>query len=194
MARTKKAKKRNRRGLSAPTIPERYSSGDRKPGKKGIACTPELLAHRRSRMPELDDSMLMTTRAGLPLEMLATARHITKAQREAGERYGLVVARWRAIKHVRDAHHQPKAGMGGDVDPVVAKRVSDEYIACRRAIENCLPITRAALDTVCVDEAPSRIMDHGKLGERLRHGLCLGLDMLCGVFRIREDGEKEDAA
>lgn len=184
MARTKKAKRRNR--IKPPSVPERYASGDRKPEHKGPACTPELLEHRRSTMPQLDDAMLMTNRAGLPLEMLFAANLITRAQRDAGDRYGKVVRRWRQIKGVRDHNQQARPGIGKDIDPVIADRVTREYIACHRAIESLRPIAQTAIETVCVDEAPSRIMDSSMLGDKLRVALREGLTALCGVFQIRE--------
>ena len=184
MARTKKSHRRPR--IKPPSVPERYASGDRKPTDTGPACTPEILAHRRQAMPDLDDKTLMTNRAGLPLEMLFAQNLITRAQRDAGERYGKVVHRWRLIKGVRDGTRQAKPGAGNEIDPVVADRVTREYIACRRAIESLTPIAQAAIQTVCVDEGPSRIMDKSMLGDRLRKALREGLNQLCGVFQIRE--------
>lgn len=185
MARTKKAKHRSR--IKPPAIPERYPSGDRKPMNTGPACTPELLAHRQAQMPNLESNLLMTNRAGLPLEMLFASSLITRSERDAGERYGKVVHRWRLIKGVRDGTRQSKPGMGNEIDPVVADRVTREYIACRRALESLRPISQAAIETVCVDEAPSRIMDKTSLGANLRAALCDGLAALCEVFQIRRD-------
>lgn len=185
MARTKKAKRRSR--IKPPSVPERYPSGDHKTMDTGPACTPEILAHRKAHMPTLDAKLLMTNRAGLPLEMLFASNLITRAERDAGERYGKVVHRWRLIKGVRDGTRQAKPGMGNEIDPVVADRVTREYIACRRAIESLRPISQAAIETVCVDEAPSRIMDSGRLGTNLRAALSEGLTVLCQVFQIRKD-------
>lgn len=180
-------RKKAKRRIKPPSVPERYPSGDRKTMDTGPVCTPEILAHRAAHMPNLDAKLLMTNRAGLPLEMLFASNMITRAERDAGERYGKVVHRWRLIKGVRDGSRQAKPGMGNEIDPVVADRVTREYIACRRAIESLRPIAQAAIETVCVDEAPSRIMDSGRLGINLRTALSEGLTALCEVFQIRRD-------
>jgi hypothetical protein len=152
--------------------------------------TPELLDQRRRITPGLEDAKLMDQRAGVALDQLLTLKHITPAQRDAGEEYGSLVRKWRRLHGVPNDHRQraSAAGNGGDIDPAQVERANAQIDAASRRLGQvkAAALVRVVVDSVCVDEVLGRVLDRGELGDRLRAALTAGLDALALEFRLSQ--------
>ncbi len=134
---------------------------------RSIGMTPEFIQRRKALLgidPDEDVPLdkLRSQRAGVPLIALADRGLITECQREAGERYGRCVRRYRRLLGL------PCGGDGVSIeieefDASEVKKIYERYDVARKAITSSYSTPRIGLlalkliDDLCADDRMIRI-------------------------------------